>query len=63
MTAAQRLELYRERGAENRSEYLAGLADENCIPLDEVEMMADALGPNEEFDGLVTHCEDRAAGY
>ena len=58
---AANIEGYLEYGAESRAEYLAMLADEYGIDLDVVQAMADVLGPNEDFDGLVTSLEDMEA--
>ena len=58
---AANIEGYLEYGAENRAEYLAMLADDYGIDLDVVQAMADVLGPNEDFDGLVTSLEDMEA--
>jgi hypothetical protein len=52
------LDRYRDEGADSRYEYLVNLADYNAIPLDAVLAMADVLGPNEDFDGLVSMAED-----
>lgn len=57
-TVAANLECYLEYGAESRAEYLAMLADEYDVPLSTVRAMAAVLGPNEDFDGLVTSLED-----
>ena len=57
---AANLELYLEYGAESRAEYLANLAEEYDVPLGTVQALADVLGPNEDFDGLVTALEDHA---
>lgn len=57
-TIAANLEGYLEYGAESRAEYLAMLADEYDVDLDMVQAIADVLGPNEDFDGLVTSLED-----
>lgn len=54
------LSRYREEGCESREEYLQGLADDHGLTLDEVMAVADMLGPNEDFDGLVTTLEDGA---
>lgn len=59
-TVAANLECYLEYGAESRAEYLAMLADEYDVPLSTVRAMAAVLGPNEDFDGLVTSLEDMA---
>ena len=55
---AANLESYLEYGAESRAEYLAMLADEYDVPLSTVRGMASVLGPNEDFDGLVSALED-----
>ena len=46
---------YTERGFKNRSEYLKDLA---FIYGDEVYDIADLFGPSEDFDGLISACED-----
>jgi len=53
----------RDRGCETRDEWLEMLADENCVPVSQVRAMADLLGPNEDFDGLVTSCEDAGGNW
>jgi hypothetical protein len=50
--------IYTERGYRNRADYLANLADEYGADLGAVLALADMLGPNEDFDGLVTSIED-----
>lgn len=60
---AANLECYLEYGAENRAEYLAMLSEEYDVPLSTVRAMADILGPNEDFDGLVTSLEDASDFY
>ena len=52
------LDRYREEGAESRYEYLVDLAEYNGIPLDMIFTMMDVLGPNEDFDGLLSMIED-----
>lgn len=54
---------YKEHGFENRKAYLADLADTIGVDIRTVEIMADLLGPSEDFDGLVTSLEDYAEGY
>ena len=51
---------YDEYGS--RHAYLESLADWTGIDLETVLMLADLLGPNEDFDGLVTALED-GGGY
>lgn len=52
--------IYEENGHANRGAYLRSLAEETGVPLSVVRMAADLLGPNEDFDGLVTELEDYA---
>lgn len=51
---------YIEHGCKSRAEYLNMLAEEHDVDIDAVEMLADLLGPDEDFDGLVTMVEDYA---
>ena len=57
---AANLEGYLEYGAESRAEYLECLADDYGMDLEMVQAIADLLGPNEDFDGLVSALEDYA---
>ncbi len=57
------MNVYIENGYENRQDYLECLADEAGISIDEVLMMADLLGENEDFDGLVSMVEDFSDMY
>lgn len=43
-----------------RDQYLRDLAEENGVPLHMVRLAADMLGPDEDFDDLVTTVEDLA---
>jgi len=45
---------YTAHGYENRWDYLDSLAEDFGIDRATVYMMADVLGPTEDFDGLVT---------
>ena len=54
--------VYVENGYKNRTDYLRSLAEDMDIPLSMVLSVADLLGPNEDFDGLVTTLEDWAEG-
>ncbi len=49
---------YTDNGYKDRGAYLRSLAEEYGIPLDRVQVMASMLGPNEDFDGLVSELED-----
>jgi len=50
--------IYQENGYENRKDYLKSVADEYGIDLGIVCLLADVLGPNEDFDGLISALED-----
>ena len=49
---------YTDNGYEDRADYLRCMSEEYGVPLDIVLMVADLLGPNEDFDGLVTALAD-----
>lgn len=44
--------------ANERQKYLEELADEFEVDIETVFALADILGPNEDYDGLVTSLED-----
>lgn len=48
----------RQEFTKERMEYLDGLAEEYCIDRQAVYALADLLGPNEDYDGLVAELED-----
>ena len=54
------MDIYQEHGFENRSDYLKSLALEHDVDLGFVLSLAELLGPNEDFDGLVNSIEDYA---
>ena len=49
---------YATKGYKDRDDYLAALADDRGIDMFVVSMIADMLGPSEDFDGLVSELED-----
>jgi len=49
---------YTDNGYEDREEYLKSLAHDYGIPIGIVRALAELLGPNEDFDGLITGLED-----
>ncbi len=53
--------IYQENGYASRREYLDSLADDLGLDPRTVYLLAEMLGPNEDFDGLVTSLEDYAA--
>ena len=50
--------IYTEQGYKNRRDYVEQLADDLDVPRRLAIAAANALGPNEDFDGLVTTLED-----
>ncbi len=54
--------VYQKNGYDDRDDYLRGLAIDYGIPLDAVMAVADVLGPEEDFDGLVSNLEDAMSG-
>ena len=51
-------DIYTDNGYTDRAEYLDSLAEE--YEIDVVLNLAEILGPNEDFDGLVTTLQDHA---
>ena len=47
-------DIYTDNGYTDRTEYLDSLAEEYGMDIDVVLSLAEILGPNEDFDGLVT---------
>ena len=54
---------YQREGFNNRRAYLLSLADDTGVDIQTVMALADMLGEDEDFDGLVTSLEDYAEGY
>ena len=50
--------IYQRKGYKNRKDYLECLAEDYCVPLDFVYVLASTLGKNEDFDGLISSLED-----
>lgn len=50
--------IYQRNGYSNRAHYLRGLADERGLDIAIVATLADALGPEEDFDGLISELND-----
>ena len=55
---ALRGSIYARKGYANRWHYLKSLSSEYGIPFPDVVTLADILGPNEDFDGLLTELEN-----
>ena len=55
-------EVYREKGYTDRDDYLHSLSEDYGVPVDAVQALAEVLGPDEDFDGLVSNLEDAMYG-
>ena len=53
--------IYQENGYKDRKDYFNYLAAELDVPITTVLLLADMLGQNEDFDGLVSALEDAEA--
>ena len=49
---------YIRNGYASRREYLQALAEDYEVDIEVVYMLADMLGRNEDFDGLISELED-----
>jgi hypothetical protein len=49
------------RMSAEREEYLESLAEEYDVPIGEVKLLAEILGEDEDYDGLVSTLEDAEA--
>ncbi|AUR88692.1 hypothetical protein NVP2117O_14 [Vibrio phage 2.117.O._10N.261.45.E9] len=52
------MSIYTDQGYNNRTHYLESLAEEYDADLADVTALADLLGPEEDFDGLVAAVQD-----
>lgn len=52
------LSVYKSNGYASRAAYLEDLADQAGYDSDLVYTLADLLGPEEDFDGLITALQD-----
>lgn len=50
--------IYQQHGYYNRMDYLRCMSEDYDVPFETVKVIADMLGPNEDFDGLVVELED-----
>ena len=53
--------IYQENGYKDRKDYLNSMAEAFDVPITVVLSIANMLGPNEDFDGLVSALEDAEA--
>tara|TARA_R110002050_G_scaffold2605_1_gene14888 strand:- start:153 stop:329 length:177 start_codon:yes stop_codon:yes gene_type:complete len=52
------MNIYKENGYKNRAEYFEALAFDYDIDINSVHALADVLGSNEDFDGLIYAIND-----
>ena len=50
--------IYQENGYADRDDYLTCLSEDYGVPIESVYSLAEMLGENEDFDGLVSALED-----
>lgn len=50
--------IYQQNGYADRDNYLTCLSEDYGVPMETVQSLADILGENEDFDGLVSALED-----
>jgi hypothetical protein len=50
--------IYMQNGYRDREDYLSCMAEDYDVRLETVKYLADLLGPNEDFDGLISALED-----
>ncbi len=51
------MSIYEELGFRDRNDYLESLTEEYGASLDAILMLASALGPDEDFDGLLAELD------
>ncbi|MBT9142317.1 MAG: hypothetical protein DDT29_00711 [Dehalococcoidia bacterium] len=54
----EKVDAYQKKGYKGRIDYLKTLAEEYECPVEIVYMIANMLGKNEDFDGLISSLED-----
>ena len=54
------INVYQENGYLNRNQYLEELAEDYDLPVRKVKKLANMLGPEEDFDMLVSMVEELA---
>lgn len=52
------IQIYKEHGYPDRISYLIGLSEEYCVNKETVFSLAELLGENEDFDGLILALAD-----
>jgi coenzyme F420-reducing hydrogenase delta subunit len=52
------MSVYTDNSYKDRDDYLAALADEYGLEIEKVRVLAEMLGEDEDFDGLVSELDD-----
>lgn len=52
------LDVYEQNGYVDRADYLRAQSENYGVSLETVKMLAELLGPNEDFDGLVSQLDE-----
>ena len=52
--------VYTKNGYKNRRHYIRSIAEEYAVDEEFVFNLATVMGPNEDFDGLITEIQDYA---
>lgn len=52
------MNIYEEYGYKDRNDYLCGMAEDYGVDAETVFALADVLGEDEDFDGLIAALED-----
>lgn len=52
--------IYQDNGYANRTAYLKSVAEDYGVELDVVKVLAELLGPEEDFDGLISMVNDES---
>ena len=55
--------IYQDKGYKDRKAYLEEVANMHRVPIEAVYSIASALGPGEDFDGLIAMIEDFGSAY
>lgn len=50
--------IYQENGYADRDDYLTCLSEDYSVSIEDIYSLAETLGENEDFDGLVSALED-----
>lgn len=57
------MSIYTENGYDSRKHYLECMAEDYGVPVEIVFSLAQMLGSNEDFDGLINALEDAEGVY